>query len=108
MLVALILTVILECLVLVLLKERDKLFYVYWLAVTSFTNISVNLFLAFVFQGGIIEYWLTVLLIEIIVYIVEALLCLLYTNDKRKSLIYSLVCNSASFFIGLLIQMIFY
>ena len=107
MLVALILTVILECLALIILKERDKLFYLYWIGVTSFTNISANLFLAYAFHGGELEYWLTVAVIEIIVFVVEFVLGLVYTNNKKKSLVYSAVCNSISFFIGLIIQIIF-
>ena len=108
MLVALILTVILECLTLLLLKEREWLLYVYWIAITSFTNLLAHLYIGVVFQGGALEYWLTAVVIEAIVYTSEFLLCWFYTNDKRKSLIYSIACNSASFFIGLLIQLIFY
>ena len=107
MLVPLILTVILECLVLVLFRERDKLFYVYWIAITSFTNLLANLYIAIAFDGTALEYWITVAIIETIVYFSEFLLCLLYTNDKSKSLIYSIACNSASFLIGFLIQITF-
>lgn len=106
MIVALVLTVILECLTLFLLKEREKLLYVYWIAITSFTNLLANLYLAVVFKGSNLEYWLTAILIEAIVYTGEFLLCWIYTNDKRKSLIYSVACNSASFLAGLLIQLI--
>ena len=108
MIVALVLTVILECLTLFILKEREKLLYVYWIAITSFTNLLANLYLAVVFQGNTLECWLTAIVIEAIVYTSEFLLCWIYTNDKRKSIIYSVACNSASFFIGLLIQYIFY
>ena len=104
MLIAWVLTVFLECLVLFILQEREKLLYVYWIAITSFTNLLANLYLAVVFKGNTLEYWLTAIVIEIIVYTAEFLLCWFYTNDKRKSLIYSIACNSASFFIGLLVS----
>ena len=41
MVAAVLLTIILECLVLYLLKEREKMFFVYWGALTAFTNLSV-------------------------------------------------------------------
>ena len=107
MIEALVLTVILEWLALVILGERDKLFYLYWVAVTALTNVLVNLYLTYLFSGGVIEYWINVTLLEIMVLISEFFLCFLYTLDKKKSIKYSAVCNSASFLIGLLIQNIF-
>ena len=107
MLEALILTVILECLTLFILKEREKLLYIYWIAITSFTNILANYCIAVFFHGNAIEYCLTAIVTEAIVYTVEFLLCWFYTNEKRKSFIYSIACNSASFLIGLVIQKIF-
>ena len=103
MLIALILTIIIECTVLYLLKERDFIFYIYWTALTSFTNLSANLFLALVFKGNNFQYWLTAIVIEIVVFIVEFSLSFIYTRDKFKSAKYSLVCNLASFLIGLII-----
>ena len=103
MLIALIFTIIIECIVLYLLKERDKIFYIYWMALTSFTNLSANLYLALVFKGDTFQYWLTAIIIEIIVFVAEFLLSLIYTSDKSKSAKYSLICNLASFLIGLII-----
>ena len=103
MLIALILTIILELLVLYLLKEREKLLYLYWGAITSFTNLSANLFLALTFNGSTLEYWHNVVIIELIVFLLEFLLCLFYTVDMKKSVIYSLACNLTSFLIGLII-----
>ena len=101
------LTIILECAALLLLKERDKAFYLYWISITTFTNLLVNMYLVYLFSGSILEYWIAVVLIEITVFLVEFLLCFFYTSDLKKSALYSGVCNGASFFIGLVLQLIF-
>ena len=103
MLAALILTIILECLALFLIGEREKLYYIYWIAITSVTNLSANLYLALVFKGGNIEYWLTVAVIELLVFVCEFVLSFIYTNDWKKSIKTSLICNLSSFLIGLII-----
>ncbi len=103
MVAAVLLTIILECLVLYLLKEREKMFFVYWGALTAFTNLSANLFIALTFNGGTLEYWHNVVIIELIVFLLEFILCFVYLGDLRKSALYSLVCNLTSFLIGLII-----
>ena len=104
----LILTIILECLALLLLGERTPLFYLYWVAVTALTNVLANLYLIYVFSGGLTEYYINVAIIEILVFAAEFALCYLYISDRKKSLIYSAVCNSASFIIGSIIQLIIF
>lgn len=108
MIEALVITIILECLALLIIGERDRTFYLYWVAVTALTNVLVNLYLTYVFSGGVVEYWITAAVLEAVVLISEFLLCLLYTSDKKKSIIYSAVCNGASFLVGLLIQNIIF
>ena len=104
----LLLTIILECLALWLLGERTPLFYLYWIAVTTATNLSANLYIVYAFGGSDIEYYITVAIIELLVFAVEFALCYLFTSERKKSLIYSAVCNSASFVIGSLIQSIIF
>lgn len=103
----LILTIILECLALLVLREKDIVFYIYWTAITTITNVPANLYMTYVFSGGRVGYWLSVAVIEALVLAIEYLLCLAYTRNKRKSIKYSLVCNAVSYFIGSLIIMIF-
>ena len=103
----LILTIILECLALLVLREKDVVFYIYWAAITTITNVPANLYMTFVFSGGRALYWISVAVIEALVLAVEYLMCLAYTKNKRKSIKYSLICNCASYFIGNLIVMIF-
>lgn len=97
------LTVILEVLALLLLKEKEPLFYVYWTAVTVFTNVLANAYVSFVFDGTQLEYYLTVAAIEALVFIAEMLACFAYTKDIKKSAKYSAICNLASFGIGYII-----
>lgn len=99
----LILTVLLEGFALLLMREKSPLFYLYWTAVSTLTNLPLNLYLSLVFSGSALEYWLTVAFLEILVLGIEFLLCLLYTSDVKKSLKYSAICNFTSFFIGLII-----
>ena len=103
----LILTIILECLALLVLREKDIVFYIYWTAITTITNVPANLYMTYVFSGGRLEYWVSVAVIEALVLAIEYLLCLAYTRNQRKSIKYSLVCNAVSYFIGSLIIMIF-
>ena len=97
------LTILLECLALLLLKEKSPLFHAYWIAVNTLTNLSINLYLCLVFSGSVLKYWLTVTVIEILVFATEYLLCLLYTKDKKKSVKYSVICNLTSCLFGLII-----
>lgn len=96
-------TIFLECAALLILGEWDKIFYLYWIAVTSFTNLSINLYVLLVFSGSITEYYITVAVLETLVLISEFLLCLAYTSNVGKSIKYSLVCNITSFLFGLII-----
>ena len=103
----LLLTIILECLALVVIGERDKIFYLYWVAVTALTNLSVNMYILLLFSGNLTEYYITVAVIEALVFVIEFILCLAYTKDKGQSIKYSAVCNLTSFLIGLIILPIF-
>ena len=106
MIVALLLTVILECLALLLLRERDKLFYLYWTAVTALTNTLVNVILLTHFSEATTEYWIAVAILEMLVFLCELLFCFVYTLDIKKSALYSAVCNILSFSFGLIFQII--
>ena len=101
------LTVIIEVSALFLMKEREPLFYLYWVAITTFTNLLANLAISFFTTGGYLRYYLAVAVIELAVFAAEYLLALAYTGDRKKSLIYSAVCNISSYTIGSLILLFF-
>jgi hypothetical protein len=101
------LTVVIEVAALFLMKEREPLFYLYWIAITTFTNLLANLSISFFTFGSYLQYYLAVAVIELVVFTAEYLLALAYTTDKKKSLIYSAVCNISSYTIGSLILLFF-
>ena len=97
------LTVILEVIALLVLREKEPLLYVYWTAVTVLTNVLANAYVCFIFSGTQLEYYLTVAVIEALVFVSEMIACFAYTKDIKKSAKYSAVCNLASFGIGYII-----
>ena len=105
---ALILTILLECAALFAMGERSPIFYVYWIAVTTLTNVPANLYVNLVFSGGRLGLALVIAVIEALVFLSEFLLCLAYTRDKKISAKYSAVCNVTSFGIGSLIVLLFF
>ncbi len=102
----LLLTIILECLALFVLGEKKTEFYIFWIALTSFTNLVANIYCIYIFSGSYVEYIITGVVIEILVFLIEFLLCFAYTKNKIKSLKYSAICNTTSVILGLLIQLI--
>lgn len=100
---ALIMTIILECLALFALGERKLIFYIYWICITTLTNIPANICVSYVPSGHTLGLFLTVVAVELLVFVSEALMCFLYTKEKTLSIKYSLLCNAASFLIGSMI-----
>ena len=106
MLKALVLTIVIECAALFILGERDRLFYLYWTAVTALTNLLINLCIYVLFDDISPIYWVTVAFLEILVFFSEYMLCYVYTNNKKQSLKYSAICNIASYGIGLIFSFV--
>ena len=102
----LLLTILIEGVTLLLLGNRDWVFYLYWCAVTTLTNIPANLCLNFLSLDSKVTLFLAVFVIELLVFAAELLLGFLYTRNIRLSAKYSAVCNLASFGIGSFIRMI--
>lgn len=103
---ALILTILLECAALFALGERSLIFYIYWISITTLTNIPANLYVNLVFSGSLVQLCFVIAIIELLVVVSEFLLCLAYARNKKTSLKYSAVCNATSFGIGSLILML--
>ena len=99
LLLSLTLTILIELGVLWLLMERRRKVLVLSVVINVLTNVPLNL--AVIHLGYSSK---TVLIGELIVFIVEALWYLLFIKDIRKASIYSLLCNAVSFLIGLLGQ----
>jgi hypothetical protein len=99
LLLSLTLTILIELGVLWLLMERRRKVLVLSVVINVLTNVPLNL--AVIHFGYSTK---TVLIGELMVFIVEALWYLLFIKDIRKASIYSLLCNAVSFLIGLLGQ----
>lgn len=97
LLVALILTILIEYGVLWMLLERRKKVLLSSIAVNVLTNVPLNLYLYFIDdRNG------TILIGEVVVFLVEALWYWFFTRNLKQAAIYSFLCNAISFLIGLL------
>ncbi len=101
----LILTILIETIVLLILNARYKIIMLSVL-INIITNVSINLIIFLIAIHSILEYILTVVILEAIVIIVETFYYYIITKQLSKSIIYGVVCNIGSYFIGLIIQLI--
>lgn len=99
LLAALILTILIEYGVLWMLLERRKKVLLSSIAVNVLTNVPLNLYLYFNDdRNG------TILIGEVVVFLVEAVWYWFFTRNLKQAAIYSFLCNAISFLIGLLLS----
>lgn len=98
LLTALIPTILIEWGVLWLLLERRRKVLLSSIAVNVLTNIPLNLYVIYI-DGN----FGTILIGEVIVFLIEAMWYLYFTHNLRQAVIYSFLCNAISFLIGLLL-----
>lgn len=98
-----ILTVIIEFIALWFIGERKKGILSYSILINLITNVPLNIFLYFYNYKSELMYWLIVLLLELLIFFIEAILYKIVIKNTKKSFMYSFICNSYSFLIGLLI-----
>lgn len=99
LLVALILTILIEYGVLWMLLERREKVLLSSIAVNVLTNVPLNLYLYFIDdRNG------TILIGEVVVFLVEAVWYWGFTRNLKQAAIYSFLCNAISFLIGLLLS----
>lgn len=101
LLLALISTVLIEFVVLVLLRERSRVVLGSSVFVNILTNIPLNLYVIYIDNSV-----LTIVLGELIVVVVEALCYFLLLRNISRAFIYSSLCNSISFLIGVLVELL--
>ena len=104
--VPLALTLIIEVFVLYLLKERRKRVYALCVGMNVITNISLNLIGYYVIIDNLWLYALMVILLEAIIWILEGLGYFVEIKDKKRAILYTLVCNGMSFFLGTILQVL--
>jgi hypothetical protein len=101
LLLALIPTILIELVVLLFLRERRRLVLVSSVVINILTNIPLNLFVIYIDSS-----FMTIVLSELLVMVVEALWYYLFIRDLPRAFIYSFLCNAISFLIGLLAQLL--
>lgn len=99
---ALIITLVVEEVILLILREKNIKVFILCFFLNILTNPMMNLGLGLVSN----YYYLWLGLAEVIVFIIEALIYYLLTNDFKRSIVISLACNLGSLIIGLLIFLI--
>ncbi len=102
LLLALVLTILIELGVLLLLGERQK--RILWLSVVVnvLTNVPLNLSLFYLEADD-----MTVIVGELVVVVVEALWYYAALRKWKKAIVYSVICNAISFLSGLLLLLLF-
>lgn len=99
LLLALVLTILIELVVLLLLRERRGLVLGSSVVINILTNVPLNLFVIYVDSSVV-----TIVLGELLVIAIEALWYFLFIRNLSRAFIYSSLCNAISFLTGLLIQ----
>ena len=94
-------TILIEYGVLLLLGENRRKVLSASVVMNIFTNIPLNLYLLYVRDG-----WMEILLGEVIVLLVESIWYYCLVKNLRQAAIYSLLCNTISFLIGIFVQLI--
>ena len=98
---ALLLTIIIEAMVLLALKERRSKILAASAVVNVLTNVPLNLYVNHVgYSLG------TVIIGELLVVIVEMLWYCVFTRDLRLSATYSVLCNAMSYSCGVILWQI--
>lgn len=93
-------TIIIEFIVLRLLKENNKKVLLSSVIINTLTNLPLNLFVP--------KDMVSIGIAEVAIVVIEAIGYYLFVKDIKKSFIYSTLCNTISFFTGLLIDIAVY
>lgn len=101
LLIALVLTILIELGVLLLMGERKR--RVLWssVVINALTNVPLNVFL-FYFEAND----MTVIVGEVVVVAVESLWYYAFLRKWKKALAYGVLCNAVSFLTGLLLLLL--
>ncbi len=94
---ALILTILIEGIALIVLKEQRLIKYS--LLINIFTNIPLNLILKLLTDNFIV-YIIILIILEIIIIIIEGILYYLIIKNKKYACKISIILNASSFIIG--------
>ena len=102
LLIALVLTILIELGVLLLMGERQRRILWASAVINVLTNVPLNCFLFYFTADD-----MTVIVGEILVVVAEALWYYAFLRKWKRALIYSVLCNAISFLAGLLLLLLF-
>lgn len=102
---ALLLTIVIELVVLLIIKVKDKKIFLASVIINVFTNISLNLIIQTI-PGT--YYHIAVIGLEIIIVIVEYYLYFFLLRNAKQAIKIAILCNLASYLIGLLLMPFIY
>lgn len=105
-LVSYLLTCLIELITLIIIKVKDKKILNYSIIVNLLTNVPLNLFIVNFNFKDIIQYFIIVIILELVIILIEGLLYYILLKDIKKSLKYSVILNVTSYIIGLVISII--
>lgn len=94
---ALLITIIIELLVLVVLREKNYKVYILSVFLNLFTNLSLNVGIQFVNPKS---YFLVVGILEVLIVLIEACGYNIIYKNYKKSLQVAVSCNIMSFLLG--------
>lgn len=92
-------TIVIEEIGLLIQREKNYKIYIACLIVNIITNISLNILLQYLSDN----YYLFLVILEIVIFIIEAFVYYLVNKNIVKSIRLSLICNLLSLLIGSLI-----
>ena len=106
MLDALLMTLVIELGMLLILRKKDYKIYLLSLIMNIVTNLSLNYYLENTIFKTLLIYIVVVGILEITVLFVETFIYMIYYKKFKESFITSLLLNSTSFILGLIIYAI--
>ena len=106
MLDALLMTLVIELGMLLILRKKDYKIYLLSLIMNIVTNLSLNYYLENTIFKPFLVYIVVVGILEITVLFVETFVYMIYCKKFKESFITSLLLNSTSFILGIIIYAI--
>lgn len=103
LIIVLLATILVELTVLWYLGERSRKVLAASVVINILTNPLLNLFIAY-----ISSWWVSILVGELLVVLVEGLWYCWFVRRPSQAFVYSLLCNAFSFLLGLLFELGFF
>ncbi len=100
------LTCVIELLVLLILKEKNKKILFGSLVINLITNVPLNLFINNYHFETLLNYFVLIIGLELLIITIEGLLYYLIDRNINKSIKYAITLNVTSYLIGLILSLL--